>query len=306
MSKVVVAEPENQETYHSENFKLNKKKVRRPPIGSYILLIIYCLYILVPLYIIVITSFKTRAEANSSVFTWWPQLGFSLEAYRELFTGSGLSELLRPLINTFLYYVPTCLCDVFFSAVSAYGFAKMEFAGRKQIFAFLIMTMTLPGSVTQSSSRVWMSALGLMGTALPLILPAIFGGIGQVFFLRQYIAGIPDDLIGAAKIDGMGQIKIFLTLIIPLTLPALLVRVILGFIGSYNDYMGPLIYMMQYQDKWTLQLALKNISDIYNASGGKNFMMACAAVGMAPLIIVYIFIQDYIIRSTSIGSGLKG
>lgn len=305
MSKVIVAEPANNETYHSENFKPNKKKVLRPPIVSYTLLILYSLYILIPLYIIVITSFKTRAEANSSIFTWWPTMGFSLEAYRDLFS-SASDTLLRPLMNTFLYYVPTCFSDVFFSAVSAYGFAKMEFAGRKQIFAFLIMSMTLPGSVTQSSSRVWMSTLGLIGTAWPLIIPALFGGIGQVFFLRQYIAGIPDDLIGAAKIDGMGQIKIFLTLIIPLTLPALLVRVILGFIGSYNDYMGPLIYMMQYQDKWTLQLALKNISDIHNASGGKNFMMAAAAVGMAPLIIVYIFIQDYIIKSTSIGSGLKG
>lgn len=303
MSKIAVNNSESNETYHSENFKLNKKKVLHPPIGSYIMLIIYSLYILVPLYIIVITSFKTIPEANAPVFTWWPTLGFTLEAYIKVFE---VGDIVRPLMNTFLYYIPTCFSNVFFSAVSAYGFAKMEFAGRKQIYGFLIMTMTLPGSVTQSSSRVWMSTLGLMGTAWPLIIPGLFGGIGQVFFLRQYIAGIPDDLIGAAKVDGMGQIKIFLTLIIPLTLPALLVRVILGFIGSYNDYMGPLIYTMQYPEKWTLQLALKNVSDIAIKNGGKNFSMAAATVGMFPLIIVYIFIQDYIIKSTSIGSGLKG
>lgn len=303
MSKIVVNQPQNDETYHSENFKPNKKKVLRPPYGAYIMLIIYSLYILVPLYIIVITSFKTTPEANATVFTWWPTMGFTWEAYRDVF---AMGDILRPLMNTFLYYIPTCISNVFFSAVSAYGFAKMEFAGRKQIYGFLIMTMTLPGSVTQSSSRVWMSTLGLMGTAWPLIIPGLFGGIGQVFFLRQYIAGIPDDLIGAAKVDGMGQIKIFLTLIIPLTLPALLVRIILGFIGSYNDYMGPLIYTMQYQEKWTLQLALKNVSDIAAKNGRKNFSMAAATVGMFPLIIVYIFIQDYIIKSTSIGSGLKG
>ena len=167
--------------------------------------------------------------------------------------------------------------DGHLSAVSAYGFAKMEFAGRSQIFGFLIITMTLPGSVTQSSSRVWMNTLNLSGTAWPLILPALLGGIGQVFFLKQYIAGIPDDLIGAAKIDGMGQIKIFLTLIIPLTLPALLVRVILGFIGSYNDYMGPLIYVLQHDTKWTIQLALKNISD---RSPYNNIKMAACVVSM--------------------------
>lgn len=303
MSKVVVNQTQNDETYHSENFNPNRKKVLRPPYGSYVMLIIYCLYILVPLYIIVITSVKTTPEANAAVFTWWPTMGFTWEAYRDVF---AMGDILGPLMNTFLYYIPTCISNVFFSAVSAYGFAKMEFAGKKQIYGFLIMTMTLPGSVTQSSSRVWMSTLGLMGTAWPLIIPGLFGGIGQVFFLRQYIAGIPDDLIGAAKVDGMDQIKIFLTLIIPLTLPALLVRVILGFIGSYNDYMGPLIYTMQYQEKWTLQLALKNVSDIASTNGRKNFSMAAATVGMFPLIVVYIFIQDYIIKSTSIGSGLKG
>lgn len=295
--KVDVAD---QSMYHSANFKPNTKKVLRPPIGCYIMIIIYCLYILLPLYIIVITSVKTDAEASSSYFIWWPSQ-FDFSSYVKLFTDDN--NLLLGLGNTLLYYIPTCILNVFFSAISAYGFAKMEFAGRKTIFGFLIMTMTLPGSVTQSSSRVWMNTLNLSGTAWPLILPAVLGSIGQVFFLKQYIAGIPDDLIGAAKIDGMGQIKIFLTLIIPLTLPALLVRVILEFIGSYNDYMGPLIYVLQHDTKWTLQLALKNISDL---SRYQNFKMAACVVSMFPLIIAYIFIQDYIIKSTSIGSGLKG
>lgn len=303
MSKFSVKETQSDENYHSENFKLNKQKILHPPYVSYALLILYCLYILVPLYIIIITSFKTTVEANKTEFTWWPTMGWNVQAYKDVFSRG---DIVRPLLNTFLYYIPTCFSNVFFSAISAYGFAKMEFTGRSAIFGFLIMTMTLPGSVTQSSSRVWMATLGLEGTAWPLILPGLFGGIGQVFFLKQYIAGIPDDLIGAAKIDGMSQIKIFLTLIIPLTLPALLVRVILGFIGSYNDYMGPLIYTMGYSEKWTLQLALKNLSDIAQNEGKPEYKMAAACVGMFPLIVVYIFIQDYIIKSTSIGSGLKG
>lgn len=300
MSKAKIEQAEKNEAYHSANFKPNRKKVLRPPIGCYVMIVIYSLYILLPLYIIIITSMKTNTEASAPIFVWWPSK-FDFSGYVKLFTDDD--NLLRGLVNTCLYYIPTCILNVFFSAVSAYGFAKMEFAGRSQIFGFLIITMTLPGSVTQSSSRVWMNTLNLSGTAWPLILPALLGGIGQVFFLKQYIAGIPDDLIGAAKIDGMGQIKIFLTLIIPLTLPALLVRVILGFIGSYNDYMGPLIYVLQHDTKWTIQLALKNISD---RSPYNNIKMAACVVSMFPLIIVYIFIQDYIIKSTSIGSGLKG
>ncbi len=304
MSKFSVKEAKTDDTtYHSENFKPNKQKVAKPPYVTYALLFLYSAYILVPLYIIIITSLKTTLEANKTYFTWWPTMGFSVQAYKDVLTSGSI---LRPLLNTFIYYIPTCFSNVFFSAVSAYGFAKMEFTGKNAIFGFLIMTMTLPGSVTQSSSRVWMATLGLEGTAWPLILPSLFGGIGQVFFLKQYIAGIPDDLIGAAKIDGMGQIKIFLTLIIPLTLPALLVRIVLGFIGSYNDYMGPLIYTMGYSEKWTLQLALKNLSDIAAASGRPEYRMAAACIGMFPLVFVYIFIQDYIIKSTSIGSGLKG
>jgi len=292
------------ETYHAENFKLNKQKVLRPPWLTYILLIVYSAYILLPLYIIVITSFKRTSEATGGIdgkFTWWPVMGFNFEGYQQIF---ARGQIPRALMNTFLYYLPTSICNIFFSAVSAYGFAKLEWTGRSTIFGFLILTMTIPGSITQTSSRVWMTTLGMDGTPLPLIIPGLFGGIGQVFFLKQYIAGIPDDLIGAAKIDGMGQLKIFLTLIIPLTLPALLVRVVLAFIGSYNDYMGPLIYMTGEEDMYTLQLMLKNIAD--QAVGQNEYKMAAASIGMFPLIIVYIFIQDYIIKSTSIGSGLKG
>ena len=304
MSKAKVKNQAQAETYHAENFKLNKAKVLRPPYLTYALLIIYSLYILLPLYIIVITSFKRTSEAAGGIdgfFTWWPQMGFNFEAYKEIFDKGVIP---RSLANTFAYYLPTSVLNIFFSAVSAYGFAKMEWTGRSAIFGFLIITMTLPGSITQTSSRVWMTTLGMDGTPLPLILPGIFGGIGQVFFLKQYIAGIPDDLIGAAKIDGMGQVKIFLTLIIPLTLPALLVRIVLAFIGGYNDYMGPLIYMTGEEDMYTLQLALKNIAD--QAVGRNEYKMAAATIGMFPLIVVYIFIQDYIIKSTSIGSGLKG
>ena len=299
MKKTAVTEA--QETYHSEHFKLNKQKVLRPPYLSYTLLIIYSLYILVPLYIIVVTSFKRTSEASAPNFTWWPTMGFNFQAYIDVFEKAGIP---RALTNTFMYYLPTCISNIFFSALSAYGFAKLEFTGKSTIFGFLILTMTIPGSITQTSSRVWMTTLGFDGSAWPLILPGLFGGIGQVFFLKQYIAGIPDDLIGAAKIDGMGQLKIFFTLIIPLTLPALLVRVVLSFIGSYNDYMGPLIYMTGEEDKYTLQLALKNLSDI--AVGQNEYKMAAAVVGMFPLVFVYIFIQDYIVKSTSIGSGLKG
>jgi multiple sugar transport system permease protein len=151
---------------------------------------------------------------------------------------------------------------------------------------------------------MYMAMLGWNNTANPIIIPGLFGGIGTVFFLRQYVMGIPDDLIGAAKIDGMSEVKIFLTLIVPLSLPAITTQVVLGFIGAYNSYLDVLIYLNANESAWTIQLVLKNISGFY--PGMKNISMAFCVVGMFPLIILYLALQNYILKGISMSSGLKG
>lgn len=291
---------EENKIYNSQNFVPNKKKMERPPIGTYVLLILYSLYILVPFYIIFISSLKSVQEAAFAEFTWWPTRGITWGAFKRVFESN---EIQRGFINTLLFYTPTTLIGVFVSALASYGFAKMEWAGRNAIFSFLLLTMMIPGTVTMTATRLMYDTIGWIGTPLPVMIPGMFGGIGTVFFLRQYMKGIPDDLIGAAKIDGMSEIKIFLILIVPLSVPAILTQGVLGFIGHYNDYMGALLYLID-EPLYTLQIAIKNMVDTYKTD--LPAQMAACFLGMMPMLLIYLFLQNYILKGISMSSGLKG
>ena len=291
---------EENKIYNSQNFVPNKKKIQRPPIGTYVMLILYSLYILVPFYIIFISSLKSIQEAAFAEFTWWPTRGITWGAFTRVFKSN---EIQRGFINTLLFYTPTTLIGVFVSALASYGFAKMEWAGRNAIFSFLLLTMMIPGTVTMTATRLMYDTIGWIGTPLPVMIPGMFGGIGTVFFLRQYMKGIPDDLIGAAKIDGMSEIKIFLILIVPLSVPAILTQGVLGFIGHYNDYMGALLYLID-EPLYTLQIAIKNMVDTYRTD--LPAQMAACFLGMMPMLLIYLFLQNYILKGISMSSGLKG
>ncbi len=286
--------------YNSQNFIPNKKKVKRPPIGTYIMLIIYSLYILVPFWIIFISSLKSIQEAAFAEFTWYPTEGVTWGAFKRVFESN---EIQRGFINTLTFYTPVTLVSVFVSALASYGFAKMEWAGRNAIFSFLLLTMMIPGCVTMTATRLMYDTIGWIGTPLPVMIPGMFGGIGMVFFMRQYMKGIPDDLIGAAKIDGMSEIKIFLVLIIPLSVPALLTQGVLSFIGHYNDYLGALLYLID-EPLYTLQIAIKNMVDTYRTD--LPAQMAACFLGMLPMLLIYLFLQNYILKGISMSSGLKG
>ncbi len=292
-----------EQVYNSQFFKINKKKVLKPPYLCYVLIILYSLYILLPLYIIIITSLKSLGDVTTAKFYFWPlNDGIRFDAYATVFRDS--EQLLIGLGNTMIYYLPRTLIAVFVSMMAAYGFGKLEWRGKNAIFGFLMLTMMIPGTITMTASRMYMSILGWDSTWYPIVIPGLFGGIGTVFFLRQYVMTIPDDLLGAARIDGMSEVKIFLTLIVPLSMPSITTQVVLGFIGSYNSYLDILIYLANFPDRWTIQLVLKEAIALY--PGQKNIMMAYCVIGMFPLIILYLILQDYILKGVSIGSGLKG
>ena len=278
----------------------SRKKIKLPPIGTYVGLILWSLYILIPFWIIFVTAMKTIQEAVWADFTWWPQQGFHFDAFRRVFADGSL---LRGFWNTLRFYLPTTVIGVLVSALSAYGFAKMEWKGRDAIFSFLMLTMMLPSSVTMTASRLMYDTIGWIGTPLPIMIPGMFGSIGIVFFLRQYMKGIPNDLIGAAKVDGMNEFNIFLTIILPLSMPALLTQAVLGFLAHYNDYMGALLYLID-EPLFTLQIAISTLSSTFLSDFPAQ--MAAAFVGMLPMLIIYALLQKYILKGISMSSGLKG
>ena len=281
-------------------FVSKQKKLKRFPIVTYFLLILLSLYIIVPFWIVFVSGIKTVQEAGAIEFTWWPKRGVTWLAFKRVFEDGSL---LRGFGNTLKYGLLPLSVGLFVSTMSAYGFEKMRWRGRNMMFQFLLLTMMLPGCVTMTATRLMYDTIGWTGTALPLMIPGMFGGIGVVFFLRQYMKGVPNELIDAAKIDGAGDFGTFVVIIIPLSMPAIFTQLVLCFLGTYNDYMGPLLYIID-EDMYTLQLALRNMIGMYRFDVPRQ--MAASFVAMMPMLIIYLFAQNYILKGISMSSGLKG
>lgn len=284
----------------ARRFVSKQKKLKRFPIVTYFLLILLSLYIIVPFWIVFVSGIKTVQEASAIEFTWWPKRGVTWLAFKRVFEDGSL---LRGFGNTLKYGLLPLFVGLFVSTMSAYGFEKMKWRGRNMMFQFLLLTMMLPGCVTMTATRLMYDTIGWTGTALPLMIPGMFGGIGVVFFLRQYMKGVPNELIDAAKIDGAGDFGTFVVIIIPLSMPAIFTQLVLCFLGTYNDYMGPLLYIID-EDMYTLQLALRNMIGMYRFDVPRQ--MAASFVAMMPMLIIYLFAQNYILKGISMSSGLKG
>lgn len=285
---------------HKKNFNISLA-------ADYAVLIIISLLVLIPFYIIFITSLKTNSESLSIPFTWWPKHGFSLEGYKTvLFNDAsgavGGSSVLRGFLNTLIIVIPTCIIGLISSAVSSYAFAKMEFPCKRLLFSLLLFTMMLPGVITLTPSYLIYNLIGWIDTKLPLMIPGMFGSAGVIFFLRQYYMGLPDALIESAKLDGCSTMKVIFMIMIPLSKTALTAQFVLMFIGGYNDYFGPLLYL-QSPENYTLQIALKFCMSTYMLNWQK--IMAGSVLALAPTLILYMFAQKSF-HSGIVMSGLKG
>ena len=273
---------------------------------TYIVLIFFSLVILVPFYIIMVTSFKDNIEAVAIPFTWIPKK-FNLEGYKQVLLNdasggaTGKSTVLLGFINTFKVAIPTTLIGLLTSSLAAYAFAKLKFRSKNLLFTILLFSMMIPGVVTLMPSYLIYDMLRLTDKFIPLMLPGMFGSATCIFFLRQYYSSIPDDLIDAAKIDGMSYIGIFFKVMIPLSVSALIAQGILWFVGLYNDYFGPLLYLWS-PDKYTLQIALMFSVGLYSTDWAA--VMGGCIVALLPMLILYLFCQKYFIEGIAT-TGLK-
>ena len=284
--------------------KASERKKKKLFIGSHFMLLLVLLFVLVPFYILIITSLESEIEANNAAFTWWPQMGFTLKAYESvLFRKMGGTSVIRGLWNTLWIYLPGLIVGLFMSALSAFAFAKLRFRAKNFMFSVLLATMMIPNCMSTIASFLIFDNIGWVNTPFPLMIPRMFGSIGVVFFLRQYFLGIPDDLMGAAKIDGLSNFGIFIKIMLGIAAPALIAQFIITVLGAYNDYMGPLIYLED-ASMYTQQIALAFFADVYTQNW--PLRMAGCVVAMLPLIILYLISQKFILKGIAVSSGLKG
>ena len=266
-------------------------------------LILFALFVLVPFAIMLISSFKHKEETIGS-FTWWPKMGFTLQGYINAFEKVASStSIVEGFFNTLWIIIPPTVLGLLTSTLAAYAFAKLRFRGKNVMFGLLIATMMVPGIATLVPSYIIWDYLGVTVNApfVPLMIPGMFGAAACVFFMRQAIYAIPDSVIEASRIDGIGPFGCFVRIVLPLVKPALLSQGVLGFVGGYNDYFGPLIYLKS--DYQTLQIAVSVFSDRY--SGDWPSILAANIVAIIPTVLIYIFVQKYFIEGITAG-GEKG
>jgi multiple sugar transport system permease protein len=206
------------------------------------------------------------------------------------------------LKNTVVITVGNLIGTLLTAPLVAYGFSKIKWKGRDFFFILMMSTVMLPGVVTMVPVFLIFRNLGWLNTFLPLIVPAFLGGGAMnVFLIRQFFNSIPDDLIEAAKLDGANEFTIYFKIMLPLSKPVLALISLFTFLGSWNNYMGPLLYITD-EMKYPLALGMPMFMNRYGTYW--NQAMAAATLTLIPTIIFFLFAQKYLIEGIKI-SGLK-
>ena len=254
--------------------------------------------VITPFVWMILGSFKGQGELLRVPPTWWPESP-TLDNYRSLF---GEQSFLRYFFNSAFVAIVITVANVTFSSMVGYALAKLNFRGKKLVFALVMGTLMIPGMVTFVPLFVLVANLGLVDSYPGLILPFLVTPFG-VFLMRQFIIGLPDDLLDAGRIDGAGELRIFRQIILPLCGPALATLGILTFLGSWNSFLWPLV-VAQTQNYYTLPVALALFSNNQQFIPNYGVLMAGATVVVVPVLIVFLVFQRRFIEGIA-STGIK-
>lgn len=256
-----------------------------------------CFFVL-PFLWLLSCSVKTTEEIFAYPPQWIPST-FRWANYRDAVSFIPFGKY---LINTLTICVGSVVGNVLSASLVAYGFSRIRWKGRDFLFYVMLATMLLPPQVTMIPVFIVFRTIRAIDTYVPLILPAFFGAPFFIFLLRQFFRGIPESLSEAARIDGCSEWRIFWNIILPLSTPALITVVLFTFIGSWVDFMGPLIYL-QTPEKFTLSLGLQQFQSTHSLEWG--MLMAASTLMMLPIVVLFFFAQKLFIQGITT-SGLKG
>lgn len=266
----------------------------------YLLLIAVSIWFLAPLAWMFLTSFMPLEQVGVFPPEWIPRT-WHPENYTEALQFWNFGVTFR---NTVIITLASMVGSIVSSTIVAYGFARFRFPFRDTLFLILLGTLMLPFAVLLIPVYIVYNQIGWVNTFWPLVLPHYFGGAFFIFICRQFFLGIPQDLIDAAKIDGASEFNIFLRIMVPLAKPAIVVIGILSFQNSWNEFLGPLIYLKD-NDLHTLALGLYYFQGLPGQGGIYNQQMAATVMMVIPVLIVFFIFQKQFIQGANL-SGLKG
>ena len=279
--------------------EVTSKKERTINIVVFVLLALGAVVMVFPFFYMVMTSFMTKNQYLSG----------QLRVIPDPWVWGKYSEVMRKgnfisgVLNTVKVEVPVLLIGGFTSSLAAFSFAKLNFRGKGAIFMGLLATIMIPFAVIMIPQYVMFTRLKWTDSLLPLIIPACFGNVSMVFFLRQNLTSIPNDLMDAAKLDGCGYFRTFLQIFFPLMKGAVGTQLTLWFMGIWNDYLAPTIFLRS-EATWTLQVVIRSFNTYYSIQSDYALIMAASVIAMIPTIVLFFCFQRVIIESVAI-SGIK-
>jgi ABC-type glycerol-3-phosphate transport system permease component len=251
---------------------------------------------------LVTSSLKTELAVFRYPPQWIP-IPPQFQNYVEAWTRKPFD---RYLWNTFVLVLLNEVAVLASASFCAYGFARIEFPGREFWFGVLLATMMLPGVVTLIPRFVIYSRIGWVNTILPLTVPAFFGGGAfNIFLLRQFLRSLPEELADAARIDGASEFGIYARIMLPLTKPALATVAVFTFMGTWNDFMGPLLYLSKDTNKYTVALGLATFRNAFSGRTRWDLIMAASTAMILPIIVIFFLGQKFFVQGIAV-SGIKG
>lgn len=303
ISQTAPASPRSEEAVPPHKSKSVQERLSKLTI--YGLLIILAFSWLLPLYWMVVTAIK-----NDSQIRTVPPVLFPVPMHLENFAGGWARyDFNTAAFNSiFKYSLPVVVLTVIASVIVAYGFAKIQWRGRGFFFAICIGTMMLPWQVTMVPLFIIFREFGWINTYLPLVVPAFAGHPYFIFLLRQFFMNIPEELSEAARMEGASEWGILWRIILPLSKPAIAVVVLFRFLWSWNDFLGPLIYLNR-EAQYPLALMIYRLQQTANSMGNTELayphLMAVSTIVALPVIIAFVLAQRSFIEGISM-TGLKG
>jgi multiple sugar transport system permease protein len=263
----------------------------------YVILTVGLVAVIAPFVWMVLGSFKPEGELRQVPPTWWPHSA-SLDNYTQLFSSLNFGQY---FLNSTIVAVVVTLGNLLFCSMLGYAFAMLDFRGKNTLFLAVMGTLMIPGVVTFVPLFVLVANVGLIDTLPGLFLPFLVSPFG-VFLMRQFILGLPRDLLDAGRVDGAGELRIFARIFLPLCGPALATLGILTFLGSWNNFLWPLV-VAQSEDKYTLPVALALYSTGQNSTN-YGLLLAGATVVVVPILVVFLIFQRRFIEGIAT-TGLK-
>ncbi len=300
------------ESLISLNYKKRKITDRTLFVISTVIVCFGAFLMIFPYFYMIINALKTPAEAIAGTIdkNFWPKNPV-WDNFVDVFTGNeryplSSFNMLDAIKNTLIIEVLVIPVGTFVSTLAAFAFAKMKFPYKNTILIVLLVSMMVPYAAVMLPQYRVFSEMQLVNTLWPLIIPGFFGNVGMMLFLITTIRNVvPDSLIEESRVEGAGWFKTFIKVVVPLIKPAIVAQVLFWFVGIWNDFFGPSIYLTDPSVK-TVQVALLLLNDVTSqASIDMPFMMAAAFMSSLPIILLFIALNKAFIQSNAI-SGIKG